>query len=53
MISGLGSSFVQLVIALRWMTAMWPWKGFATAQIVSIGTPDLVFAGLNSAGLLA
>lgn len=37
MISGLGSSFVQLVIALRWITPMCPWNGFNTAQTVIRG----------------
>ena len=37
MISGFGSSFVQLVIALRWITPMCPWNGFATAQTVIRG----------------
>jgi hypothetical protein len=36
MTSGRGWSIVQLLMALRWMTPMWPLKAFGMEKIVSI-----------------
>src|SRR5947208_12518000 len=52
MIRGRGSRKVQLVIAFRWMTAIWPVNGFGQAKIVSPSDGRMMCASLNSGAFL-